>query len=283
MTIDDLISQLESLRLEWSNHWKGLPAVLTDCLSRLRHDDFCDHHSPRYLRLKRAAESMAERVEAVHAAMAEQKREAAYHNRLHFADTLCAITALMVASRPKASSLDQQHAGRAFRNEQEMLALLTMVVHDFQHDGRVNQAPMEMESISVNSADPIIGNFGVSDLDREWVARLVRRTDPGTIFENHQAVNELQFDLSDLRWMQAIINEADVLASALPNFGRSLAQALASEWSELRPEMARSVVSPAGRLYFLERLALFSTPGSALLGLQQLRDEQIRALRQAIA
>jgi hypothetical protein len=46
--------------------------------------------------------------------------------------------------------------------------------------------------------------------------------------------------------------------------------------------MAKSVISPAGRLYFLEKVAIFSTPGSRRLGLQQLREMQIAALKQTL-
>jgi hypothetical protein len=42
------------------------------------------------------------------------------------------------------------------------------------------------------------------------------------------------------------------------------------------------VTSPAGRLYFLEKVAIFSTPGSRRLGLHQLRETQIEALKQTL-
>jgi len=47
--------------------------------------------------------------------------------------------------------------------------------------------------------------------------------------------------------------------------------------------MAKSVISPAGRLYFLEKVAIFSTPGSHSLGLHQLREMQIEALKQTLS
>ena len=282
MTIDDLISRLENLRLEWPNRWRGLSAVLTDCLACLDHEHLNGaqslRHSLRYQRLRQAAESMAEQVEAVHKAMAERQCEAAYHNRLHFADTLHAMTALMLASRLDRMMIDQAFVSVSARSEQEMLALLTMVIHDFHHDGRVNNIPMEMETRSVNCADPLLGTFELSTQDRNWITELIKHTDPATIEVNHQAVRDLPFDLSDLRWMQVLVNEADVLTSTLPQFGNSLARALASEWAASHPDMARSVESAAGRLYFLEHIALFRSPGSALLGLQASRHEQINTL-----
>jgi len=91
------------------------------------------------------------------------------------------------------------------------------------------------------------------------------------------------FSIEDQAWLQVLANEADVLASSLPDYGESLGEALSREWAEKNADMAKSVISPAGRLYFLEKVAIFSTPGSHSLGLHQLREMQIEALKQMLS
>lgn len=297
MLIDELKEALSRLRRDWPDHWQGLPLVLAQCLARL-HDAGSQAQSPRYQQLRNAAEDLARRVEAVHAAMAAQALEAAYHNRLHFADTLWCMTALLLASRKIASAswtmFDAQsgQAGRThgatppscdaakdLRTEQEMLVMLVMVTHDFEHDGRVNQYPMEMEKHSASRAASVLSELGLSASDIATVKRLVERTDPFSVTENHQRALQSAFDLSDEAWLQVLANEADIFASALPEFGESLGHALSSEWSQKHPAMAQSVISPKGRLFFLEKVAMFSTPASEDLGLKASRQAQIKALK----
>ena len=124
MLIDELKTALVGLRSQWAGRWLGLPYVLTDCLARLHHDSNERRELDRYHRLRRAACDLAYQVEAVHASMATSGLEAAYHNRLHFADTLWCVTALLLACR---QSSDRPR----LEDEQEMLVMLVMVVMIF--------------------------------------------------------------------------------------------------------------------------------------------------------
>jgi hypothetical protein len=297
MLIDELKEALSRLRRDWPDHWPGLPLVLAQCLERL-HEVKSQGPSLRYQQLRSAAEDLARRVEAVHAGMAAQAIEAAYHNRLHFADTLWCMTALLLASRkiasasgsmfnaqsgqaggPNDAALPSSDSSKDLRIEQEMLVMLVIVTHDFEHDGRVNQYPMEMEKHSASRAASVLRDLGLSESDIASVRRLVERTDPLSVTENHQRALQNVFDLSDEAWLQVLANEADIFASALPEFGESLGEALSKEWSKKHSAMAQSVISAKGRLFFLEKVAIFSTPASRYLGLQALRQQQIEALK----
>jgi len=275
MVIDELKTALDGLRSQWTGQWLGLPYVLSDCLARLQHDSNQHPKRERYHKLRRAAGGLALEVEAVHALMAHNGLEAAYHNRLHFADTLWCMTALLLACR-------QASVEPRLQDEQEMLAILVMVGHDFHHDGRVNQHLMEMENRSVTLAAPVLDQFGIAEDDLECMKRLVQHTDPTTVAENHSVALQRPFNIGEQAWLQVLVNEADVLASSLPEYGESLGEALSREWAAKHADMAKSVISPAGRLYFLEKVAIFSTPGSRRLGLQQLREMQIAALKQTL-
>ena len=91
MPIADLHEDLLLLRTRWPQEWPGMAWVLSACLSRLSHPQDAagpgasTQASARYAILHKTAFAMADAVEALHAAMANEDREAAYHNRLHFA------------------------------------------------------------------------------------------------------------------------------------------------------------------------------------------------------
>ncbi|NCZ82161.1 MAG: hypothetical protein EBX66_06675 [Betaproteobacteria bacterium] len=194
------------------------------------------------------------------------------------------MATLLAASRDRSDQSPQQadkDPGYTSmqRESQEMLAMLVMVTHDFRHDGRINQHPMEMESRSAMLAEPMLVTHGLSPDDVALIKRLIQYTDPSKVAGNHREVIGLPFSLDEARWLQVIVNEADILASTLPDFGDLLGQSLSLEWSKVNQAMAQSVGTRSGRLYFLEKLAIFSSPGSHRLGLDQLRNEQIMSLR----
>jgi len=284
MPIADLHEDLLLLRTRWPQEWPGMAWVLSACLSRLSHPQAeagpgaSTQASARYAILHKAAFAMADAVEALHAAMANEDREAAYHNRLHFAECTFSLCVLLRAAReglplqPSLASL-----------EQEMLMLLVMLAHDLGHDGRVNSKPSEMETLSANAAVRLLGAMDVSSADLRVIEGLIRGTDPAMVRDNHRAILGHAFSLEDPKWLQVLANEADILASTLPQFGSVLAEALAREWRQAHPQRADSVRSDEGRLFFLEHAALFSSPGSAILGLGALRQHQIDALRSRLA
>jgi hypothetical protein len=223
--------------------------------------------------LRAAAYAMAEAVEAVHAAMAERACEADYHNRLHFADCMFSMCALLQAARVDPPLVCERS------NEQEMLMMLVVIAHDFEHDGRVNRTPMEMETLSAGAAIRLLHGKGLDDQDLGILGKIIRHTDPAVVPANHRDVLGRGFSLEDPHWLQVLANEADILASSLPQFGSSLANALAREWRDAHPTMAEGVVTDRGRLYFFEQVALFSSPASHALGLPSVRQQQIDAIK----
>ena len=289
MLLDTLEEDMQRLRARWPKDWPGMPWVLDSCLRSLDHPESLAPLSAstavaeRYRVLRDGAGALAGALEDWHAKRAAEGREAPYHNRLHFADCMLALCTLLRAARSHTASADAalqaQQMDAPALHAQEMLLLLIVLAHDLQHDGRVNSAPMEMESLSATAAVSLLRNLGLSGQDLAILEQTIRHTDPAVVPANHRAVAGRRFSLEDPQWLQVLANEADILASTLPGLGTSLAQELAREWSVAHPAMAQRVVSDAGRLFFLEHVALFSSPASHLLGLDGIRQQQIDALR----
>ena len=62
-----------------------------------------------------------------------------------------------------------------------------------------------------------------------------------------------------------------------------LTRSLAKEWERSNPSMAAVLMTRQGRLRFLEFGALFSSPASRWLGIQQARQSEIDALNRELA
>jgi hypothetical protein len=73
------------------------------------------------------------------------------------------------------------------------------------------------------------------------------------------------------------------LASALPETGKSLTQQLSAEWADIAPDRSLALLPPAGRIFFLKRMALFSSPASRALRIQHNIKQQLAAIETAHA
>jgi hypothetical protein len=73
--------------------------------------------------------------------------------------------------------------------------------------------------------------------------------------------------------MAILLEEADILASCLPNTGPALGESLKQEWQKAEFAAASTVATPAGRRVFL-RNALFSSPASLDLAIPQKVSQQ---------
>ena len=225
--------------------------------------------------LHRSLVAAAHIVEQVGAMQARQGAEPPYHNRLHMADTVVGMAALLRARREWA-----QYLSRSLEHT-ELLCLLAMVIHDFQHDGRINEAPGEMERLSLQRFLPHARAIGLSLEDWTTVTRLVINTDPATVGQLHEEFRRFEpapGAALDLREMAVLVTEADVLASVLPNTGRQLGQSLTREWVRHHPERAARVTTPEGRLGFLALGARFSSPASRHLGVPGVVQAQVNEL-----
>ncbi len=276
MTLDDLKITFGNLRQTWPEGWPGLPRVLHSCLARLGHGAARPSAADR--RILGCMEELAALIESDGQQRSMQGLEPAYHNRLHMADTLVALTVLLLESRrdePKRAAAGPSHA--------EWLAMLAMLGHDYLHDGTINQTPSQLELRSAAHLAPLMERHALAEADRAQVREFILLTDPTRVAATHQKVADRRFAVSDPDCLAVLLQEADILASSLPEPGLELTRQLAQEWHRVDPQRARQVLTNAGRQGFLRFGALFSSPASQRLGLGRVRTQQLQALEAAAA
>ena len=273
-TLDRLERTLQALRQGWSQGWPGLPAVVEGCIVELGGP--LPQRGTRWAHLLHEATlATAYWLERDGAQRARRGAEPAYHNRLHTADTLVALTTLLRAQR----AVEQRATAQV--TPAERLGLLAMAAHDLLHDGSINRFEAELESRSADHLQPLLAELEISPRDARRVRTLILATDPAHVPGVHARVRGRRFRVQDDDCLAVLLVEADILASTLADTGVSLTAQLALEWDRVAPERAQALRQPLGRLGFLERAALFSSPASALLGLPAVRQAQIDALRAA--
>jgi hypothetical protein len=160
-----------------------------------------------------------------------------------------------------------------------------MVIHDFQHDGSINEAPGEIERHSLQNFLPHARVLGLPLDDWTTLTRLVLNTDPATVGQLHEEFSALKLapgDPLELREMAVLVTEADVLASGLPQTGQTLGASLMQEWSSRYPDRAARLATAEGRLGFLAFGARYSSPSAHLLGIPQVVRAQVDELSQQI-
>ncbi len=216
--------------------------------------------------------------------------EPPYHNRLHIADTLVSMTCLLLATR--ATEQSDMRSGRSTGStggtrstpsDAEWVLMLAMLGHDFEHPGKVNQFPGEIESHSVHELQPLMQAAGLSEPVRALIGELILMTDPSRVRPHHEAMRGRPFDLDDAGCMAMLLQECDILASAMPDIGIDLTHQLANEWTMFSETMGASLLMAKSRLHFLRNQAQFSSPASHLLGLPAMTAAEIRALEKTPA
>ena len=272
MDLAYLETTLQNLREKWPTNWPGLAVVLNSSLKKLGFIEALKL-PPRQKALHDCIFSVVNAIEKDGVLRAKRQQEPRYHNRLHFADTVVALTVMLLNLRKfSGRSLNQQlsHA--------EWLAMLIMVSHDFLHNGQINQFRSEIEALSVKALVPLMKKHKVSAKDQALISAIILKTDPAFVAESHQQIEDQAFDLSDHKCLLVLIQECDILASSLPETGKTLTQQLSEEWADVAPDKSLALLPPAGRLFFLKRMALFSSPASQALGIQRSIDRQIAAI-----
>jgi len=277
MTRSELVQTFANLREKWPQAWPGLNVVLDSALRRLGQDPE-KASGPRSEAMRACAFEVARRIEAKAPALAKRRSEPAYHNRLHFADVLVALTFLLLQAREGRNSNHPAALRTDALSETEWQTILTVVAHDWQHPGAINQFPTQIESVTVSKLLPVMKKMGVNRQDQEVVARLILKTDPRFVKTSHEAIQSRPFDVADEFCMTVMIQEADILASATAEMGPDLTQQLAQEWRPHSPQMAAQLLTPQGRLNFLKFGAMFSSAPSLSLGLDKMVNLQIKAL-----
>ena len=272
MDLAYLETTLQNLREKWPTNWPGLAVVLNSSLKKLGFIEALKLH-PGQKALHDCIFSVVNAIEKDGVLRAKRQQEPRYHNRLHFADTVVALTVMLLNLRKfSGRSLNQQlsHA--------EWLAMLIMVSHDFLHNGQINQFRSEIEALSVKALVPLMKKHKVSAKDQALISAIILKTDPAFVAESHQQIEDQAFDLSDHKCLLVLIQECDILASSLPETGKTLTQQLSEEWADVAPDKSLALLPPAGRLFFLKRMALFSSPAIQALGIQRSIDRQIAAI-----
>lgn len=270
----DAVDAYRQLRSRWPDDWPGLAAVMRGVVTWL--------DAPSALGgcavVPRVLIDCAEAVESSGRARARRVGEPAYHNRLHVADTLVSMASLIKARRRLLG------ASGAGLTRFEMLCLLTMTVHDFQHPGRCNRGAQEIEQMSLARFAPHARRIGLSESDWALVCHLVLLTDPTGVAQVHDRWHRDRVTAkgSGTRAeMALLVTEADVLASALEFPGVELTRSLAREWQRPHPEMASGLLSEEGRLRFLSAGVRFSSDAADALGVKEAIRAQIASIRRA--
>lgn len=275
MDLPYLETALQNLREKWPTDWPGLAVVLNSSLQKLGFDK--QRKLPaRHQALHDCIFSVIKAIEKDGQQRAKKKLEPRYHNRLHFADTVVALTVMLVNLR--------QISGRALNeqpNHAEWLALLIMVSHDFLHNGQINQFRSEIEGMTVKALVPHMKKHAVHAKDQALISNIILKTDPAFVAESHQLIQGITFDLSDPKCLLVLIQECDILASSLQETGKTLTQQLSEEWADIAPDRSLALLPPAGRIFFLKRMALFSSPASRKLGIQANINGQLKAIESA--
>jgi hypothetical protein len=265
-TLTQLTTALRNLRRPWPQTWPGLPLVFERACHRL--DLASSGSDKRVQALLNFGLAVTGQVERDGALRHAQGREPAYHNRLHIADTLVCMTYLLKASRflnvPGADS-----------PALAALALAIMAGHDFLHPGGSNGHPGELESRAVQDLQPLMQAAGLAKADSQRLTHCIMATDPSRVKAFHLAVRSQPFDLRQRDCLAVLVQEADILASTLPQTQQALTQALSREWAPTQPQAAGQLLLPKNRLLFLEHAALFSSPAAQLLGLDEVKVRQV--------
>ncbi len=282
MNLNDLQSELRELRANWPQAWLGLPAVVIGCLDHLGHAA----GSPVAVRvapLLACMQALALQIEADGVNRHATGMEPAYHNRLHTADALLALTALLLETRKNLASSADATGADPVASAPAPAEWLAMLGHDFKHDGSVNKTPGELELRSVRLLQPLMAEHGVSTADAKLVESLILLTDPSGVPASHQKIAGRAFLVTDPDCLAVLVQEADILASSLAGIGQSLTLHLAQEWALFDVPRAEQVLTPEGRLGFLRFGAVFSSPASHRLGLPAALAEQIASLEATLS
>ena len=253
-----LAHSLGYVRQSWAAQWVGLPCLLELCADFLHLNQGAQ--TPTTACLLAAARELAIHIEA-ESAGAIATAEPPYHNRLHFADVLTAMTVQVAIEGAHCRASGEVEGDGA---DWQAALLLIALAHDFRHCGGVNAHAAQMEQQSFDALQPFLERHGLA---LDWALRIhtvIVRSDFLAVPENHRRVSGHPFAWCT-DWATVLLNEADTMASASPTFGPALGHALAAEWARAQLPAHGSVATAQGRRDFLKSLA-FSSYSAKVLG-----------------
>ena len=268
MSIQVLSEKIRALKSDWPDRWVSLRDAFKSCHERLG----IFFPGRRESRLLAGGLSVSNFVEHSCKKMARKNKEPSYHSRLHTAIVLESLTALLLEQR----QIDKINTQSLIRKE--ILLLVAMAGHDAGHDGSRNSSICQLESRSFRLIRPLLEAAKCDERDIYAIKRIIWSTDP-TLYERlHRGAASTDFDLNYPVCQAIIAQEADILASSLPQFEKSFTEDLATEWRKVDPISAEGLLSPGGRKYFLTHYAKFSSPAARSLGLPEIIDKQLSNL-----
>lgn len=272
LSMPQLWHALRDLEASWnSGSWAGLPAVVTGCLLTMGYTQAWPAKQRGVLHPFIAAINLlAQDVERVGQTMQLAGTEPAYHNRKHMGQVATSMAALLLARRTSNTITTTEAC-------QELTLVAAALGHDVLHDGRRNASSREAELLSAAYVKNILRKVGLSAHWCARVATIIELTDARDAINNHALLRDNR-GLDDLMVCCVLTNEADILASSLPDIGLDLTEALAAEWDQRYPQDAQRLRTPDGRIAFLKQHALFSSESSKRLGLPKIRQAQLKAL-----
>ena len=256
---------LKALRESWRHQWLGLPNVMKECVNFL---NFQEYELTKNTRQMLSASIELAQIFEDKCLERSDYTEPFYHNRLHTADVLVVMT-LQVA-------IETEHL-KSRASGWMAAALLSAIVHDFEHPGRVNQFPSEIEINSLVAALPVLKKYHVA---AEWVERVryaVERSDFSMVQENHRSVQNQKFDWSQ-EWLAVLLNEADIMGSSISVFGQELSVALSEEWRLSNVTDFATVATRAGRARFLSSVCFSSHSSRVLMAQEKLKSQLLDTL-----
>lgn len=277
LTIDmpQLWQALREVEATWTiGRWPGLPTVIAGCMQSLGYKrSWLTKQRDDLGRFARVLTDLASDVERIGCGMKQLGCEPAYHSRKHMAQVALSMTALLLARRPSntLAPTDVCH---------EMLLLSAALGHDVLHDGRRNDEPRQSERVSAQHVAAMYKRHGLSAYWRGRLVTIIEMTDPLDTANNHSVLHNAT-SLDSLTLCCVLMNEADILASTLPDIGIGLTEELATEWDLRYPQDAKGLRTESGRSFFLQHMALFSSESAKRLGLPAIRQQQLDTIEAA--
>ena len=265
-----------NLQLAWPDKWPGLPIIFDQCVNQLGWELSAMSALPQTFSLYHCSKELAEFIEENGKSQFDKNQEPAYHSRLHIADTIVGLTALLLAQR-SANDLDvptQSHL--------EMLAMTAMLGHDLMHDGSINTYPEELETKSIHYLRPFLTEQHVPEQDIKLIEKIILMTDPAKVSLHHTSIKNIFFDIQVADCLGVLLQEADILASCFEDIGRVRTLFLAKEWSHRFLSKSKLLITRQGRLNFLETNARFSSPASHILGIPEMVTTQIQSIHSSL-
>jgi hypothetical protein len=265
-----------NLQRAWTDKWPGLPVVFDQCMNQLGWKQSLTSALPQTFSLYHCSKELAEFIEENGKSQSDKNEEPAYHSRLHIADTIVGLTALLLAQR-SANDLDIQ-----MQYHLEMLAMTAMLGHDLMHDGSINTYPEELETKSIHYLRPFLIEQHVPGQDIKLIEKIILMTDPAKVSLHHTSIKNIFFDIQVADCLGILLQEADILVSCFEDIGRVRTSFLAKEWSHRFPSKSKLLITRQGRLNFLETNARFSSPASHILGILEMVTTQIQSIHSSL-